>query len=855
MEQLETPQVLPMTFCNQGQKNTIPTAPTGNEHASLSEGFPPITSVPTEQGGIPPDRLDFNGAMNLNSQFYFAFQNGWLPTFNQAVSDAIGGYALNAILWLFDTEANKVRPLRSLIGNNTYNFNTNKSYIGQYWAEVVTDGQGIPIGGIYLSQSKEKNDNPGALPLFTGETIENFSQLYPVFYGYITNHPELCKTSEEYNTAISTYGECPFYVLEETENTLRLPLLKNYVKCANQTDGIMQGLPHSVALQHFHVFGNNNGNNNGSFVATNDQQTAPYAKGTSDNTKGVRGWNGSGGGGGFSGDSNPDYSGNMITTDAVFTGDSSDDTLDVAHTTLYLWVVAFHAEKPNSSQQVSEIMEAGTEQKEAVKTEGNTQKSILENIGAEYVQQAQNWAVKTDGPVERELYSAKKYAQEAAQSAKNSRGLSIGTVYYSQFSDNKQNPGALPLFTGETIVSADTLYPDFYTLISQNPRLQCTEAEYEAALAEYGECPFYVLISPFDKAFLWDFSSWDFGERSFGSMEGNEYKPVSGSPVFYTNTSDINVSEKTSLYLDKACTQPLYSQYQDGNVLKTVSLSLQKVANNARMFQNYNGSITAVYGTDTAGTTNIVFLPVTQFQEIPVVSTASLRLPLLKNYIKCATAADGITQSKAGLPNITGTTSDSGDGNNNQARVTGAFFVKATSIKSNKDDQWRGLEIGFDASRSSAVYGASDTVTPAHTTLYPWVCAYNAAVPASTAQAAAFQGALSGKVDLPSGKTQADVDYVVDSFSDENGNWYRVYKSGWLEQGGFSHVISGTVTVSLLKPFLNTAFSTLAMIFGTPTIDIGYIRSSEKTTSTIKFNTLAANSNDTFQWAAYGQGE
>lgn len=321
-------------------------------------------------------------------------------------------------------------------------------------------------------------------------------------------------------------------------------------------------------------------------------------------------------------------------------------------------------------------------------------------------------------------------AETARYYAERTIGKTVGEVYWSQSALAADNPGALPLFTGETITGADDLYPDYYTWVQSHTALQCTAAEYEAALTQYGECPKYVL------------------------------------------------------------------------------------------------------GTD-----------------------GTLRLPLLKNYIKCATAADGITQSKAGLPNITGTTSDSGDGNNNQARVTGAFFVKATSIKSNKDDQWRGLEIGFDASRSSAVYGASDTVTPAHTTLYPWVCAYNAAVPASTAQAAAFQGALSGKVDLPSGKTQADVDYVVDSFSDEDGNWYRKYKSGWLEQGGFSHVISGTVTVSLLKPFLNTAFSTLAMIFGTPTIDIGYIRSSEKTTSTIKFNTLAANSNDTFQWAAYGQGE
>lgn len=70
------------------------------------------------------------------------------------------------------------------------------------------------------------------------------------------------------------------------------------------------------------------------------------------------------------------------------------------------------------------------------------------------------------------------------------------------------------------------------------------------------------------------------------------------------------------------------------------------------------------------------------------------------------------TKQPMGAPNITGTTTDSGDGNANTARVTGAFFVKETGIKSNKDDQNRGLEIGFDASRSNTVYGAATEIRP-----------------------------------------------------------------------------------------------------------------------------------------------
>ena len=247
MQTQQTPQVLQQPFAAQGDKNTIPNAATGTNKASLQEGFPPITGQPINKGGIPPERQDFNGAMNLNSQFYFAFQNGWWPTFTQEVSDAIGGYPQGAVLWLFDTENKVYTPLLSLVGNNTYNFNTNPEYIGQYWARILPDsGRGLPLGAIYFSSSSNANDNPGALPLWSGAYYTNASTLYPAFYNWVKSHTELCKTKTEYDAAISTYGECPYYVVDEVAGSLRLPKLVNYLKMANSTDGITQaqaGLP------------------------------------------------------------------------------------------------------------------------------------------------------------------------------------------------------------------------------------------------------------------------------------------------------------------------------------------------------------------------------------------------------------------------------------------------------------------------------------------------------------------------------------------------------------------------------------------------------------------------------------
>lgn len=426
----------------------------------------------------------------------------------------------------------------------------------------------------------------------------------------------------------------------------------------------------------------------------------------------------------------------------------------------------------SGAEEVAKIEAAGQEQLDAVNAAGETQTgevnaagaaqvSAINAVGEQQVQLAKDWASKTSGPVEDGEYSAKKYAQDALQ---NSRGFAIGTVYYSQSSLASENPGALPLWTGEYYANGAALYPDFYAWVKRHTELCTTKADYDARLAQYGEVPFYVV--------------------------------------------------------DEAA--------------------------------------------------------------------GSLRLPKLSNYIKAASTAEGITQKGAGLPNITGTYKNGQDGNtaypSYTSEATGAFrsLGKGTVMQRGENKSNYDYGLTLDASRSSLVYGKSDTVTPAHTTLYPWVAAYNAAVPASTAQAAEFQQGLSGKVsktgDTMSGRlifpdastsvqfgvgsgpngyyyikqgaggelslyyidennvpkglflianetrqpyyfdgtkgyrllTTADldnIDYVVESYNDGAGNWYRKYKSGWLEQGG---IVTAAGEVTLLKPFANTAYSVQA---------------------------------------------
>lgn len=180
-----TPVVIPQPIAAQATSeniNAIPNGATGTNRASFQEGFPAITRMPvienplpTQVSGLPPKQQDFNGLFNAVSQHNFFAQNGGLYSFNQAVSDAIGGYPQGALLWAI--VGGKPSAVYSLVENNTFNFLTNPEYLdGVHWAFIDT---GLPTGTIITWSA---NNAPDGYLICNGAAISRttYARLFNV---------------------------------------------------------------------------------------------------------------------------------------------------------------------------------------------------------------------------------------------------------------------------------------------------------------------------------------------------------------------------------------------------------------------------------------------------------------------------------------------------------------------------------------------------------------------------------------------------------------------------------------------------------------------------------------------------
>lgn len=108
---------------------------------------------------------------------------------------------------------------------------------------------------------------------------------------------------------------------------------------------------------------------------------------------------------------------------------------------------------------------------------------------------------------------------------------------------------------------------------------------------------------------------------------------------------------------------------------------------------------------------------------------------------------------------------------------------------------------------------------------------------------------------LITGKTVVK-DYITERFSDENGNWYEVYASGWIKQGGIG-VYTGLVgeqTVTLLKAMANANYSLMPLMVSKRGGSDQFAIITSMTTTSFKFNigNALAGLAPLFTWRAEG---
>ena len=80
------PLLMSVPFANAGAKNDIPQNTTSLGKASLTNGFPTETSVPIDDGGVPPQRADFNGMLYWLSTFAMFQQSGGKFSYDTSIN-------------------------------------------------------------------------------------------------------------------------------------------------------------------------------------------------------------------------------------------------------------------------------------------------------------------------------------------------------------------------------------------------------------------------------------------------------------------------------------------------------------------------------------------------------------------------------------------------------------------------------------------------------------------------------------------------------------------------------------------------------------------------------------------------
>ena len=141
------PDIMNVAFASSGQKTYPIPSGTSFGNASLTAGFPPETSNPLLDGGVPPKRTDFNGILYWLSAFAMFQQSGGKFTFSTEIDyDVPSIIYYNGDLWWClrsngPTNGGIVTP------------GTNANYWKKFKEYISSPLDAYPIGAYYISSS------------------------------------------------------------------------------------------------------------------------------------------------------------------------------------------------------------------------------------------------------------------------------------------------------------------------------------------------------------------------------------------------------------------------------------------------------------------------------------------------------------------------------------------------------------------------------------------------------------------------------------------------------------------------------------------------------------------------------
>lgn len=197
------PQFLAQPFCQNGSRNTIPESSDADSGlANLNDGFPLITEQTLINGGLPPQRKDFNGILYLLSAFAFYLQSGgmftWLNTTDYPVPAMV---MYNNVLYIC-IKANGPGTSNGVVtpGTNTSYWQSLASYIADRIKSEKIPVGGCPVGsiimwasstnpasGVWLDCNGQSCTNyPDLVSVLGSNTVPNLSGLFPRCIGQQT---------------------------------------------------------------------------------------------------------------------------------------------------------------------------------------------------------------------------------------------------------------------------------------------------------------------------------------------------------------------------------------------------------------------------------------------------------------------------------------------------------------------------------------------------------------------------------------------------------------------------------------------------------------------------------------------